>query len=66
MSNDVFRQKFTRIKGLSSIRRLPRLGKIRLGIKKVTAKGKEYPSETDYFVCPAEVCRVLRTKSQKN
>lgn len=51
-----FRQKFTRIEGLSSIRRLPRLGKIRLGIKKVSEKtGKEYPSETDYFVCPAEV-----------
>ena len=56
---NVFRQKFTRIEGLSSIRRLPRLGKIRLGIKKVSAKtGKEYPSETDYFVCPAEVRKV--------
>ena len=54
-----FRQKFTRIEGLSSIRRLPRLGKIRLGIKKVSAKtGKEYPSETDYFVCPAEVRKI--------
>ena len=53
---NAFRQKYTRISGLSSIRRLPRLGKIRLGIKKVSAKtGKEYPSETDYFVCPAEV-----------
>jgi hypothetical protein len=37
------------IKGLSEIRRLPRLGKIRLGIKKVTAAGKEYPAEIDYF-----------------
>ncbi|MCK4328291.1 hypothetical protein KAX02_00455 [candidate division WOR-3 bacterium] len=56
---NVFRQKFTRIEGLSAIRRLPRLGKIRLGIKKVSAKtGKEYPSETDYFVCPAEVRNV--------
>ena len=53
---NVFRQKFTRISGLSAIRRLPRLGKIRLGIKKVSQKtGKEYPSETDYFVCPAEI-----------
>lgn len=53
---EVFRQKFTRIEGLSAIRRLPRLGKIRLGIKKVSSKtGKEYPSETDYFVCPSEV-----------
>ena len=58
--DNVFRQKFTRINGLSSIRRLPRLGKIRLGIKKVSAKtGKEYPSETDYFVCPAEIKKVI-------
>ena len=53
---NIFRQRFTRISGLSAIRRLPRLGKIRLGIKKVSQKtGKEYPSETDYFVCPAEI-----------
>ena len=39
------------IKGLSEIRRLPRLGKIRLGIKKVSrASGKEYPAEVDYFI----------------
>jgi len=38
------------IKGLSEIRRLPRLGKIRLGIKKKTKDGKEYPSEVDYFI----------------
>ena len=57
---NVFRQKFTRIEGLSSIRRLPRLGKIRLGIKKVSAKtGKEYPSETKYFVCPPEIKKVI-------
>ena len=53
---NAFRQKYTRISGLSAIRRLPRLGKIRLGVKKVSQKtGKEYPSETDYFVCPAEI-----------
>ena len=53
---NIFKQKYTRISGLSAIRRLPRLGKIRLGIKKVSQKtGKEYPSETDYFVCPAEI-----------
>jgi len=57
---NAFRQKFTRIEGLSTIRRLPRLGKIRLGVKKVSAKtGKEYPSETDYFVCPAEIRKVI-------
>ncbi|MDD5394904.1 MAG: hypothetical protein PHE17_17950 [Thiothrix sp.] len=37
------------IKGLSEVRRLPRLGKIRLGEKRVTAGGKEYPAELDYF-----------------
>jgi len=39
------------IKGLSEIRRLPRLGKIRLGVKKKTAAGVEYPSEVNYFIC---------------
>ena len=39
------------IKGISEVRRLPRLGKIRLGIKKVSEKtGKEYPAEVDYFI----------------
>jgi len=63
---NVFKQKFTRIEGLSAIRRLPRLGKIRLGVKKVSAKtGKEYPSETDYFVCPAEVRKVCGDKPKE-
>jgi hypothetical protein len=48
-------KQYNRIRGLSGIRRLPRLGKIRLGIKKKTANGKEYPAEVDYFVCPPEV-----------
>ena len=39
---------------ISDIRRFPRLGKIRLGIKKEGQKGP-YPSPTDYFVCPEEV-----------
>ena len=39
------------IKGLTERRRFQRMGKIRLGIKKVSAKmGKEYPAATDYFV----------------
>ena len=39
------------IKGLSEVKRLPRMGKIRLGIKKKSAKtGKDYPTEVDYFV----------------
>lgn len=47
------------IKGLSEQRRLPRLGKIRLGIKKVSQKtGNEFPAETSYFVIPAEVAKV--------
>jgi hypothetical protein len=50
-----FNQRITRIKGLSERRRLPRLGSIRLGIKAQNAKGKEYPKEVSYFVCPDEV-----------
>ncbi len=49
---------FTRIKGSDkpqNIIRLPRLGKIRLGIKKLAASGKEYPVEVDYFVVPDEI-----------
>jgi len=49
---------FTRIKTENSPRsiiRLPRLGKIRLGIKKTSQGGKEYPAEVDYFVVPDEV-----------
>lgn len=42
------------IKGVSEIRRFPRIGKIRLGIKKVSQKGNEYPSQTDYFVVDPE------------
>ena len=51
-----FKGRFTSIKDISDRRRLPRLGKIRLGIKKISEKtGKEFPSEVDYFVCPEEV-----------
>ena len=51
---------FTRLTGpvgnVEGLDRLPRLGKIRLGIKKKSAKtGREYPAETDHFVCPQEV-----------
>lgn len=52
-------RKFTTIKlpnSVSQVRRLPRLGKIRLGMVVTSGKsGKEYPRETDYFVCPPEV-----------
>ena len=47
------------IKGVSDVVRLPRLGKIRLGIKKENAEGTIYPSPTDYFVCPEEVRKVF-------
>lgn len=38
------------IKDISHIRRLPRLGCIRLGIKVESKKGKTYPKEVDYFI----------------
>jgi len=47
------------IKGVSDRPRLPRLGKIHLGIK-VEPEGKaSYPRPTDYFVCPPEVQEVF-------
>lgn len=42
------------IKDISNIRRLPRLGCIRLGIKQKTKSGKEYPKEVDYFILDPE------------
>lgn len=52
--------RFTRIQdSISQTRRMPRLGKIRLGIKLMSPKNqKEYPKETDYFVVPQEVAAV--------
>ena len=65
-------RQFTEIQGLSEIKRLPRLGKIRLGIR-VKKKAKDerckhgpedtcmyctYPKETSYFVVPDEVAAV--------
>lgn len=48
-------KQFTAIKGrFSEARELPRIGKIRLGLKVQGGKGS-YPTETDYFVCPDEV-----------
>jgi len=38
-----------RIKGLSEIRRIPRIGKIRLGIRLKTPRGVEFPKDLDYF-----------------
>lgn len=39
--------------------RLPRLGRIRLGVKRVATSGKEYPVEVDYFVLPEELRAIL-------
>lgn len=50
------------IKNVSDIRRLPRLGKIRLGEKALAQSGKEYPKAVDYFVCPPEVQAVYGEK----
>lgn len=50
------------IKNLSEIRRVPRLGKIRLGIKKSTPQGKEYPAEVDYFILDPETPSELENK----
>lgn len=52
------------IKGLSEIRRLPRLGKIHLGVKKKNPAGVEYPVAVDYFVCPPEVQDCFGEKPQ--
>ena len=38
------------IKGISEIRRMPRIGKIHLGVKNKNEKGVAYPSAVDYFV----------------
>lgn len=38
------------IKGITQFRRIPRLGKIRTGIKDQNAKGQEFPREVPHFV----------------
>ncbi|MGH7315993.1 MAG: hypothetical protein ACREJS_07010 [Candidatus Rokuibacteriota bacterium] len=43
------------IAGLTDRPRMPRLGKIRLGIKDRNQRGAEFPRAVDYFVCPPEV-----------
>lgn len=46
--------RFRKIAELSDITRMPRIGKIHLGIKKLSQKGMEYPAETDHFVFDGE------------
>lgn len=52
------------IKGVSDKVRLPRLGKIRLGIK-VQGEKSLYPRAVDYFVCPPEVEKVFGQKPKE-
>ncbi len=43
------------IHGLSEVRRMPRVGKLRLGIKATSKKtGNQFPKAVDYFVCNAD------------
>jgi len=42
------------IKGLTEKRRMPRIGKLHLGIKVTNKKGVEHPRAVDYFVYPKD------------
>ncbi len=53
------------IKGISDQLRLPRRGKIRLGEKKLSKSGKEYPSSLDFFMVPPEVAEIYPDKPRK-
>jgi len=53
------------IKDVSDVRRLPRLGKIHLGVKMTNEKGVEYPRAVDYFIVPEEVQKVYGEKPKK-
>lgn len=53
------------IEGVSELRRMPRLGKVRLGIK-IEQEGKNpYPRATDYFVLPDQVKQYVGDKPKK-
>ena len=53
------KRKFVSISGLSDVRRIPRLGRIRLGhINHNTQTEKNYPMEDPFFHVPAEVAKV--------
>lgn len=52
---------FHRIKGLSDRRRVPVIGRIKLGVR-VNGKDGLYPKETPYFVVPSEVEHVYGPK----
>jgi hypothetical protein len=56
---------FTRIKGLSDRRRLPRLGKIRLGVKAISQGGNSYPVEKKHFILPPEAAKVYGQQAEE-
>jgi hypothetical protein len=47
--------KFNNIPSIGEPDRLPRVGKIHIGVKVKTSQGKEYPRAVDHFVCPPEI-----------
>jgi len=51
-----FGQSSGRIAGVSDVRMFPRVGKIRLGVKKTSQGGREYPAEVSYFILKPEDC----------
>ena len=52
------------IKGVTDIVRMPRLGKIHLGVK-VEGDRSTYPRAVDYFVCPPEVVAIHGEKPKE-
>lgn len=62
MSNFSSGASFGRIKGISDRRRMPRLGKIRLGMKIKNANGTEFPAELPFFLLPDNVAPVFGGK----
>jgi len=54
------------IKDLKGTARIPRLGKIHLGERKLSEKtGKEYPVAVDYFVTPPEIKAIYGEKPKR-
>ena len=53
------------VKDLTDRPRLPRLGKVHLGVKKLSQRGNEYPSATDYLVCPPSIQSVYGEKPRE-
>jgi hypothetical protein len=53
------------IEGISDLRRMPRLGKVRLGIKVEPLDKNPYPRATDYFVIPDEIKQFVEEKPKK-